>query len=69
MAENKRVAVIGAGLGGLAVAACLAAKGFKVDVFERHNQVGGKASSYFKDGFTFDEGPSIVVMTWVYEDL
>lgn len=69
MAENKRVAVIGAGLGGLSAAACLAARGFKVDVFERHNQVGGKASSYIKDGFTFDEGPSIVVMTWVYEDL
>lgn len=66
---NKRVGVIGAGLGGLAAAVSLAARGYKVDIFERHNQVGGKASCYYRDGFTFDEGPSIVVMTWVYKDL
>ncbi|MBI4852087.1 MAG: phytoene desaturase [Acidobacteria bacterium] len=66
---TQRVGVIGAGLGGLSVAVCLAAKGYQVDVFERHNQVGGKASSYKRDGFIFDEGPSIVVMIWVYQDL
>jgi phytoene desaturase len=65
----KRIGVIGAGLGGLSVAVSLAAQGYAVDVFEKHNQVGGKASFYYRDGFTFDEGPSIVVMTWVYEDL
>lgn len=69
MSQNKRVGVIGAGLGGLAAAVCLASKGYKVDVFERHNQVGGKASRYNRDGFIFDEGPSIVVMIWVYQDL
>lgn len=69
MAKNKRVGVIGAGLGGLAAAASLSSKGYQVDVFERHNQVGGKASRYMRDGFVFDEGPSIVVMIWVYQDL
>lgn len=65
----KQIGIIGAGLGGLAVAACLAAQGHKVDLLERHNQVGGKASRYHQEGFIFDEGPSIVVMPWVYEDL
>src|SRR5690242_4640908 len=67
--KRKRIGIIGAGLGGLSVAACLAGQGHQVDLFERHAQVGGKASRYEQDGFAFDEGPSIVVMTWVYEDL
>jgi phytoene desaturase len=53
----------------LAAAACLAAAGYKVTVLERHAQIGGKAARYAQDGFVFDEGPSIVVMPWVYEDL
>lgn len=69
MSKNKRVGIIGAGLGGLSAAVCLAANGYSVDVFERHTQVGGKASRYSRDGFVFDEGPSIVVMIWVYQDL
>lgn len=69
MAQKRRVGIIGAGLGGLSAAACLAKKGYQVEIFERHQQVGGKASRYEQDGFAFDEGPSIVVMTWVYQDL
>lgn len=69
MRNGARIGIIGAGLGGLSAAACLAARGYQVDLFERHDQVGGKASRYEQDGFAFDEGPSIVVMTWVYEDL
>jgi phytoene dehydrogenase-like protein len=39
---NKRVAVVGAGMGGLAAAIRLAATGFEVDVFEKNDQVGGR---------------------------
>ena len=50
--------VIGAGVGGLAMAIRLAIKGFEVDVFERNNYPGGKLSMFEKDGYLFDAGPS-----------
>lgn len=61
--------VIGAGVGGLAVAARLAAAGWSVDVFEQASTVGGKLGLYERDGFRFDTGPSIVTMPHVFEDL
>ena len=47
MAE-KRVVVVGAGLGGLSAAAHLARQGFRVDLYERRAVPGGYANS-FKD--------------------
>jgi all-trans-retinol 13,14-reductase len=59
------VAIIGAGLGGLAAAAVLSAKGLKVKVFEQHVVPGGYCHSWLRkaqhDGaprlFRFDAGP------------
>ncbi len=65
----ERVVVVGAGLGGLASALELARRGYEVTVLERHEQPGGKASERREDGFRWDEGPSIVVMPWVYQTL
>jgi phytoene desaturase len=64
-----RVAVVGAGLGGLAAAARLAAAGHSVTVLEQAQQVGGKLGSYARDGHVFDTGPSLVTMPEVYRDL
>lgn len=44
MSQQKRFSVIGAGLGGLSAAVCLASKGYNVDVFERHNQINSLIS-------------------------
>lgn len=52
----KKIAVIGTGVGGAAISALLAKKGFKVQVFERNNFLGGKSASYVRDGFTCDMG-------------
>ncbi|MDZ7766223.1 MAG: NAD(P)-binding protein [Melioribacteraceae bacterium] len=41
---QKKVAVIGGGLGGLSAAARLAVMGFEVDLFEKNETVGGKAN-------------------------
>jgi phytoene dehydrogenase-like protein len=50
------VVVIGAGVGGLAVAALLAKRGLSVTVLERNRFAGGKAASFEKDGFIYDMG-------------
>ncbi|MBN2127130.1 MAG: phytoene desaturase [Candidatus Diapherotrites archaeon] len=63
----KNVAVIGAGLGGLSAAALLSKKGFNVTVFEKNNQVGGRASVFKEKGFLFDKGPSWYLMPEVFE--
>ncbi|MFI5838471.1 phytoene desaturase family protein [Catenuloplanes sp. NPDC051500] len=67
------VAVIGAGVGGLAAAARLAAAGHTVTVYERADSVGGKLGRYTRrtaaGDFTFDTGPSLFTLPQVFEDL
>jgi phytoene desaturase len=65
--SGKKIAVIGAGFGGMATAALLAKDGHEVTVFERNDQTGGRARIWQKDGFTFDMGPSWYLMPEVFE--
>jgi phytoene desaturase len=65
----SRVVVVGAGLGGLAAAARLAALGHAVTVCEQAPVVGGKLGWASRDGFSFDTGPSLLTWPQVYEDL
>ncbi len=58
----KRAGIIGGGLGGLASACVLAARGHKVTLFERNEWLGGKAAQLNGDGFRFDMGPTIVTI-------
>ncbi|WNV76598.1 NAD(P)/FAD-dependent oxidoreductase [Geodermatophilus sp. DSM 44513] len=64
-----RVAVVGAGLGGLAAAARLAALGHAVTVLEQAPEIGGKLGWYARDGHGFDTGPSLVTLPQLYRDL
>ena len=61
------VAIVGGGIGGLASACYLAEAGADVTVFERNEQLGGRASTLARDGFRFDMGPSWYLMPDVYE--
>ena len=63
------VVVIGAGVGGLAVAARLAHAGHGVTVLEQADRVGGKLGLHTRDGFRFDTGPSLVTMPYVLHAL
>lgn len=65
--SKKKVAIIGAGFSGLSSACYLAKFGYDVTVYEKHNQVGGRARSYTEDGFVFDMGPSWYWMPDVFE--
>ncbi len=60
--QHESIGVIGAGLGGLAAACTLAARGYKVILFERNDWLGGKAAQLEGAGFRFDMGPTIVTI-------
>jgi len=60
--QNERIGIIGGGLGGLAAACTLAARGYKVILFERNDWLGGKAAVIEGAGFRFDSGPTIVTI-------
>ena len=64
-----RVALVGAGMGGLAAAIRLQKMGFRVEVFEKNATVGGRMNRLEASGFTFDTGPSLLLMTDTYRDL
>jgi phytoene desaturase len=56
----KRVVVIGAGFGGLALAIRLQSAGVQTTVVEGRDRPGGRAYVWERDGFTFDAGPTVI---------
>lgn len=56
---NKRVVVIGAGVGGITAGALLAREGFEVTVLEAHIYPGGAAGTFFHKGYRFDAGATV----------
>ena len=68
-ATAPRAVVIGAGLGGLAAAMRLGAKGYRVTVVDRLDGPGGRGSAIVKDGHRFDLGPTIVTVPKVFREL
>ena len=60
--NNEKVLVIGGGLAGLASACTLAARGYKVELFEKNDWLGGKAAVLEKEGYRFDMGPTILTI-------
>jgi len=66
---DKRCAIIGAGLGGLAAAIRIAGYGMAVDLYEQHGHAGGKANELRMKGFRFDTGPSLLTMPFVLESV
>lgn len=67
ISKQSSVAVIGAGISGLAAAIELAHQGFKVDVFEKNECAGGRGRAFEESGFRFDMGPSWYWMPDVFE--
>ncbi len=65
---NKKVLIVGTGLGGLATALRLVKQGFEVEMVEKNHQPGGRLNQIKKDGFTFDTGPSFFSMSYEFEE-
>jgi len=64
---SKTISVLGSGFSSLSAACYLANAGHKVSIFEKHEQIGGRARQYRKDGFLFDIGPTWYWMPDVFE--
>ncbi|MFK7920021.1 MAG: NAD(P)/FAD-dependent oxidoreductase [Ilumatobacter sp.] len=62
--SNTPVAVVGAGLAGLACATTLHAAGVDVQVFEAADGVGGRVRSDIVDGFTLDRGFQVALTAY-----
>lgn len=68
-ASKPHIVIVGAGLGGLSAALRLTARGYSVEIVERHARPGGKLNVVEKDGFRFDAGPTFFSMSYELRDL
>lgn len=67
--NHKKVAIIGAGIGGLATAVRLSVRGYDVQVFEANPYPGGKLTAFAHSGFRFDAGPSLFTLPHLVDEL
>ncbi|WP_316752017.1 phytoene desaturase family protein [Pedobacter gandavensis] len=66
--SQTQIAIIGAGFAGISAAAYLSKQGYKVDVYEKNADIGGRARQLITDnGYLFDMGPSWYWMPEVFE--
>jgi phytoene desaturase len=66
---DSKIGIIGAGPGGLTSAMLLAHKGFDVTVLDMASEVGGRSAKINLDGFTFDTGPTFLMMKHVLDEV
>jgi phytoene desaturase len=66
---SKKIAIIGAGPGGLTAGMILARHGYDVEIFEKEGHVGGRNASIKQDGYIFDTGPTFLMMNFVLEEV
>ncbi len=66
---GPRAIVIGGGLGGMAAALRLRAKGYRVTLIERLGMLGGRAQVFTRGGFRYDAGPTVITAHFLFEEL
>lgn len=66
---NKKVLVVGSGLGGLSTALRLSARGYQVEIVEKYHRAGGRLNLLEKDGFRWDLAPTFFSMSYEFDEL
>ena len=67
--NQRKIVIIGSGPGGLAAGMLLASKGYEIEVFEKQNYLGGRNSAISADGYTFDLGPTFLMMKFILDEM
>lgn len=67
--QGKKVIIVGAGPGGLSAAMLLAHQGFDVTVFEKGREVGGRNGPIRLGSYTFDTGPTFLMMKFIMDEV
>jgi len=69
MPKVPHALVIGGGLGGMAAAMRLRARGYRVSVLEQADRLGGRARIFEHKGFCYDAGPTVVTAPFLIDEL
>jgi len=69
MSESKHIIIVGAGPGGLCAGMLLSNRGFKVSIYDKNPEVGGRNRAIHLDGFCFDTGPTFLLMKGVLDEM
>lgn len=64
-----KIAIIGGGIGGLMGALYLSNEGHEVTIIEKEHRLGGRMNFVERNGFKIDEGPTIVLLPEMFQDL
>ena len=67
--NSNQIIIVGAGPGGLTTAMLLAARGFKVTVFEKASHVGGRNAAIVRNGYKHDTGPTFLMMKFILDEV
>jgi 1-hydroxycarotenoid 3,4-desaturase len=67
--QAERIAIVGAGIGGLSAALDLVSRGMDVTVFERSSAPGGKLRPHLFGDLAVDCGPTVFTLRHVFEEL
>jgi phytoene desaturase len=67
--RKRHIVIVGAGPGGLATAMLLAQRGFRVQVFEKQDVIGGRNAELRLGEYSFDLGPTFLMMKFLLDEL
>ena len=66
---TEKAIVIGSGFGGIAAAIRLRAMKYEVTLIEKNSDLGGRARTFYKNGYTFDAGPTVITAPYLLAEL
>ena len=69
MPKSKHIVIVGAGPGGLCAGMLLSHRGFKVSIYDKNPEVGGRNRPLKIQDFSFDTGPTFLLMKGVLDEM
>lgn len=67
--NSPKIAIVGAGPGGLAAAVLLAGRGLDVTIYESQPEIGGRTGRVAMGDFSADLGPTFFLMPYVLQEI